>query len=165
MNLRVMACALALFATAAQSAATAGEAPARQRDPQEAAATAAVQRFFDAMAAHDADALREVTLPGGMYTAIRPAAGGGTTVSRISIEDFIKHLRPGMHEEIWAPRVSLRGDMLATVSGPYEFQLDGKTTHCGIDVFDLAKVDGQWRIASIIWTAEPAACPELKARG
>ncbi|HET6970599.1 MAG TPA: hypothetical protein VFH92_05685, partial [Phenylobacterium sp.] len=73
-------------------------------------------------------------------------------------------LRPGLHEQMWSPRVSLRGAMLATVSGPYEFQLDGKTTHCGIDVFDLAKVEGQWRIASVIWTAEPDACAELKAR-
>jgi hypothetical protein len=133
-------------------------------DPEETAAVAAVQKFFDAMAAHDADAVRAVTLPGGMYTAIRPAAGGGTTVSRVTVEDFAQHLRPGFHEAMWSPRVSLRGAMLATVTGPYEFQLDGKTTHCGIDVFDLAKVDGQWRVASVIWTAEPEACPELKAR-
>ena len=65
---------------------------------------------------------------------------------------------------MWAPVVSLRGDMIATVSAPYEFRLDGKTTHCGIDVFDLAKVDGAWKIAGLTWTAEPAACAELKAR-
>jgi hypothetical protein len=145
------------------AAAVAAPGAAMAADPQEAA-VATVQRFFDAMAAKDADAVRAVTLPGGIYTSIRPAAGGGTAVTRLTVEDFAQHLRPGLHEAMWSPRVSLRGDMLATVSGPYEFQLDGKTTHCGIDVFDLAKVDGQWRIASIIWTAEPDACPELKAR-
>lgn len=64
---------------------------------------------------------------------------------------------------MWSPKVVLRGTLMATVTAPYEFKLDGKTTHCGIDVFDLAKVDGQWKIASAVWTAEPDACAELKA--
>ena len=59
--------------------------------------------------------------------------------------------------------VAVRGDMLATLSAPYEFKLDGKTTQCGIDVFNLAKVDGTWKITSLSWTQEPGACLELKA--
>jgi hypothetical protein len=133
-------------------------------DPQETAVVAAVQRFFDAMAAHDGAALSQAALPGSVFTAIRPAAAGATKVTRITLEDFTKNLRPGLSERMWSPRVSLRGAMLATLSAPYEFQLDGKTTHCGIDVFELAKIEGQWKIASISWTAEPDACPELKAR-
>src|SRR5204862_8313243 len=114
-------------------------------------------------AAQDAAALREVTLPGTMFTAIRPADAGATRVSRIPFDDFLKNLRPGLDERMWAPRVSLRGAMMATLSAPYEFKLDGKTTHCGIDVFNLARVDGQWKIAGLTWTAEPNACAELKA--
>lgn len=138
-------------------------APAAAGTPEEAAATATVQRFFDAMAAQDAAALADVTLPAGVFTSIRPAPGGGTKINRILVEDFIKNLRPGLHEAMWSPKVVLRGTLMATVTAPYEFKLDGKTTHCGIDVFDLAKVDGQWKIASAVWTAEPDACAELKA--
>jgi hypothetical protein len=116
------------------------------------------------MAAKDPDAIRQLTLPGTMLTGIRPGAGGATTVNRVTIEDFAKGLRPGLHEQMWSPRVSLRGDLMATISGPYEFQLDGKTVHCGIDVFDLARVEGQWRIAALTWTAEVDSCAELKAR-
>lgn len=47
---------------------------------------------------------------------------------------------------------------------PYEFQLNGKTTHCGVDVFNMVKADGAWKIASLTWTTEPTACGELKAR-
>jgi hypothetical protein len=148
----------------AAGAALAAGAPATAAEPQDAAVTATVQRFFDAMAANDAAAVKAVTLPGSMFTAIRPAAGGGTRVSRIALDDFAAHLRPGLKEAMWAPRVSVRGGMMATLTAPYEFKLDGKTTHCGIDVFDLARVDGEWKIASITWTAEPDACPELKAK-
>ncbi|MBW8812355.1 MAG: hypothetical protein JF588_02925 [Caulobacterales bacterium] len=153
-----------MLAAGFAAALAAGPATAATPDPQEAAAIATVQAFFDAMASQDADAVRAVTLPGGMYTSIRPGAAGATTVSRVTVEDFAQHLRPGLHEQMWSPRVSLRGALLATVTGPYEFQLDGKTTHCGIDVFDLAKVEGRWRVASVIWTAEPDSCAELKAR-
>jgi hypothetical protein len=64
---------------------------------------------------------------------------------------------------MWDPLVSRRGS-LAVVWAPYEFQLNGKTAHCGIDVFNLVKTEGRWKIAVASWTVEPEACPELKAR-
>ncbi len=131
--------------------------------PPEAVVVAAAQRFFDAMAANDPAALREVTLPGTVFTAVRRSDAGETRASRIPFEDFAKNLRPGFHEAMWSPQVQIRGDMLATLSASYEFKLDGKTTHCGIDVFNMVKVDGAWKIASLSWTQEPGACPELKA--
>lgn len=137
--------------------------PAAAATPDETAAVAAVQAFFDGMAAQDRAAIAAITLPGSVYTAIRPAPDGGAKINRIPVEDFIRNLRPGLHEAIWSPRVTVRAGILATVAAPYEFKLDGKTTHCGIDVFDLAKVDGQWKIAAATWTAEADACPELKA--
>lgn len=141
--------------------ALAGPAAASTADEEAAVKTA--QRFFDAMAGNDGAGVTATVLPASVFTAIRPAPGGGTKVSRVTVEDFIKNLRPGLHEAMWSPKVVLRGTLMATVTAPYEFKLDGKTTHCGIDVFDLAKVDGQWKIASAVWTAEPDACAELKA--
>jgi len=131
---------------------------------EEKAVVAAAQRLFDAMAAADKTAAQAAVLPGTMFTAVRVRPDGTRQLSRIAVEDFIAGLRPGLHEEMWSPRVSLRGDLIATVSAPYEFRLDGKTTHCGIDVFDLVKIEGSWKIASLTWTAEPSACAELKAR-
>ena len=150
------------LALAIVTLALAGPTTAASNAP-DAAIVAAAQRFFDAMAANDPVALRDVTLPGTVFTAVRRSEGGGTNVSRILFEDFAKNLRPGFHEAMWSPQVHIRGDMLATLSAPYEFKLDGKTTHCGIDVFNLAKVDGNWKIASLSWTQEPGACEELKA--
>lgn len=139
-------------------------APAEAATPEETSAVATVRRFFDAMAAQDAATITAVTLPDSVYTSIRPMPDGGTKVSRINVGSFIKSLRPGLHEAMWQPKVMLRGSLMATVTAPYELKVDGKSVHCGIDVFDLAKVDGQWRIAAATWTAEADACPELKAK-
>jgi hypothetical protein len=38
----------------------------------------------------------------------------------------------------WSPTVLIRGS-LAAVWAPYEFWIDGRTSHCGVDVFDCVK--------------------------
>ena len=43
---------------------------------------------------------------------------------------------------------------------PYEFWTDGKTSHCGIDVFEMMKDQGA-KIANMMWTVEPDACAAL----
>jgi hypothetical protein len=151
---------LALALTASAITVPALAAPSAE----ETAVLAAAQRLFDAMAVPNAAGVQAAVLPESMFTAIRMRPDGTRQMSRITVEQFAANLRPGLFEHMWAPVVSLRGDMIATVSAPYEFRLDGKTTHCGIDVFELAKVDGAWKIAGLAWTAEPDACAELKAR-
>ena len=63
----------------------------------------------------------------------------------------------------WEPTVLIRGP-IAVVWAPYEFRRDGKVSHCGVDVFNMLKVDGRWLIGNAMWTVEPEACDELKPR-
>lgn len=42
------------------------------------------------------------------------------------------------------------------------FGVDGETSHCGIDVFDFVKIDGQWLVSDSMWTGEPEACAEVR---
>ena len=77
--------------------------------------------------------------------------------------------RPGLNivgeridrERYWSPTVLIRGAM-ALVWAPYEFQVDGATSHCGVDMFSFAKIDGVWKVSNSIWTVEPNACAELR---
>jgi len=48
------------------------------------------------------------------------------------------------------------------VWAPYAFWIDGKTSHCGIDVFAFIKTDSVWRVSNSMWTVEPNACAELR---
>lgn len=131
-------------------------------DPEDRAVLAATQAFFDGMAAASPEALRAVTLPGAVLTSVRPQADGTSKISRTAFEDsFGKAVPPGLKEWMWSTLI-VRHTNLATVTGPFELTKDGKTVHCGMQVFTLAKPEGAWKVAAISWTAEPEACPELR---
>ena len=51
---------------------------------------------------------------------------------------------------------------IGIVWAPYEFWLDGKSHHCGIDVFEMVKNDSGWKIANLMWTHEPDGCAALR---
>jgi hypothetical protein len=142
--------------------AAAVSASAPPADPEDKAVLAVAQAFFDGMEQASTDAMRATVLPGAQFMGVRVQPDGTTKVSRVAFEDsFGKQANPGVKEWMWSPVIIRRG-ALATITAPYEVSRDGKTLHCGIDVFTLAKQDGAWKIASISWTAEPGACPELR---
>ena len=60
---------------------------------------------------------------------------------------------------IGEPTVLIRGP-IAVVWGEYEFWSDGEFSHCGVDTVNLAKIEGKWKIAHFMWTAEPDGCPD-----
>ncbi len=131
-------------------------------DPEDHAVLAATQAFFDGMAAGSPEALRAVTLPGATLTSVRPQPDGTSKVSRTAFEDsFGKAVPPGLKEWMWSTLI-VRHTSLATVTGPFELTKDGKTVHCGMQVFTLLKPEGAWKVASISWTVEPDACPALR---
>ena len=153
-----------LILAAALALGLAGPALAADPNPERAAVLAQVDRFFTAMSAHDDKTWTELFVDdAATYTqAFQP--DGSVKLRHGTVKDMIAHLPAGppMSERIWKPTVLIRGPM-AVVWAPYEFRLDGKSHHCGIDVFDLVKVDGTWRMANAMWTAEPKACAELGA--
>lgn len=139
--------------------------PALAADAEDAAVLAQVQRFFDGLGSQDAAAMEAALLPDAVLTAQRFQADGRVVLARRPGSAFVASVKgqSGLAERMWDPVVMRRGP-IAMVWAPYEFLLNGKTTHCGIDVFDLVKVEGTWKIAHLMWTQEPQACEELKAR-
>lgn len=137
--------------------------PAFAADAEETAILSQVQRFFDGLGSQDAAAMQAALLPDAMLTAQRFQADGKISLSRRTGAAFVEGAKgqAGLSERMWDPVVMRRGP-IAMVWAPYEFQLAGKTTHCGVDVFDMVKVDGTWKIAHLMWTQEPHACEELK---
>ena len=69
---------------------------------------------------------------------------------------------PPLRERYWSPTVLVRG-LIAVVWAPTSSGLDGKTSHCGVDVFDFVKIAGEWKVSGTRRaTAEPDACDELR---
>ena len=154
---RVLMLALAFLAVAASTASTQSAAP----HPEEAAILAIVDRFMLAVADKDPAALNALRLEGGFSIVERPAPKGGTLVSRRVFTPPSGNRTVEYRERYWDPIVHVRGS-IAVVWTPYEFWTDGKTSHCGIDVFEMMKDQGAWKIANMMWTVEPDACAALR---
>lgn len=134
-----------------------------QQAPSSAEAAAVldvVDRFMRAIGTNDVAALAALRLDGALNIVEAPDGAGGTRVTRRPF-DASRYRTGNFQERYWDPIVHMRGS-LAVVWAPYEFLRDGKTTHCGIDSFEMVRQDGQWRIGNIMWTVEPDACGRLR---
>ncbi len=134
-----------LFAVAA--------APTRAQSTSDRDAVLQVmQAFFDTMTAKDIDGAREILVPQGRFHAMR----AGSEPRSLSNEEYLAQLQASkqtMRERIWNPEVRVHG-LIATVWAPYDFWIDGKFSHCGIDAFDFIKTDKVWKIAGGTYTLE-----------
>jgi hypothetical protein len=134
---------------------------------EEAAVLAVVDRYLGAISAQDHATMAALQMPDGMTYRARPAEGGDIEVVGRPNAYWVDPVRRDarvLREQYWSPTVLIRGS-IALVWAPYEFQVDGKTTHCGIDTFDFVKVEGRWRVANMMWTVEPDACAGLRPAG
>jgi ketosteroid isomerase-like protein len=132
--------------------------------PDDDAVLAFVDAFMHAVSTGDSEALGALALEGTVTTVAGLTPDGGTRITRRPFKPGAPAstgVRRELRERYWDPTVLVRGSM-AVVWAPYEFWRDGETTHCGIDVFDLVKQDGAWRLAHIMYTVEPGACPALR---
>jgi hypothetical protein len=107
--------------------------------------------MFAGMSARDAAAIRKPTLPGGVMVLMRDGKP-----TQMTFEDFATRVgKPGkgqIEEKIHDPLVRIDND-LAVVWAPFDFLIDGKVSHCGTDLFNLVRQDGEWRIASVADTS------------
>ena len=133
--------------------------PVSAQGNEKDAVLAAVQQFFDAMAARDVAASERVLIPEGRFASFRTVDGKQMLRVR-SNQDYLNSLPSGkekLRERMWKPEVKIHGP-IANVWTPYDFWIDGKFSHCGIDSFELVKVDGQWKIAGGTYTVEETSC-------
>ena len=158
--IRILSLVAVLYAAPAQT--TAPAQPAGP-NPEEAAILTVVDRFMQAISTNDQALLAELRIEGGSTIVSRPNAAdpAAPLVTRRVFTPATGAKPANNRERYWDPVVHVRGG-IAVVWTPYEFWIDGKTSHCGIDVFDMMKEKGVWRIANAMWTVEPDACPSLR---
>lgn len=148
---------LAVSAAFALSSATA----AVSMENEEQAVLAAVQQFFDAMSSKDVEKAREVLDPKGSFVSVRPV-DGEQVVRRSSFGDFLARLETmegDMLERMWEPEVMIHRE-IALVWTAYDFHNDGKFSHCGMDLFQLVRTGGDWKITGGSYTVEPNGCAD-----
>jgi hypothetical protein len=161
---------LCLIATVMLLVAHASAAPPAQPTPagkppdEKASVLAAMDRYLTAISSDDLRGMAAMQTAEGMTYRARAVEGGGWDVVAHPNSYWADPSRNDGHahrERYWSPTVLIRGG-IAVVWAPYEFWIDGKTSHCGVDVFDFVKVGGEWRVSNSMWTVEPGACAELR---
>ena len=151
--MRMIAIVMAVLAGAATAA-------AQSSNSEKDAVLKTVQIFFDTMAAKDVEGARAILEPQGRFHAMR-MRDGKPDVRAFSNEEYFADLQASkqkMRERIWNPEVRING-LIATVWAPYDFWIDGKQSHCGIDAFDLIKTEDGWKIAGGVYTLESKCAP------
>lgn len=129
--------------------------------PEHEAVLKTVQAFFDTMTRNDVEGARKVLQPQGRFHAMR-MKDGKPDVHALANEEYLADLQAASkqkyQERIWNPEVRVNG-LIASVIAPYDFWIDGKFSHCGVDTFDLIKTEEGWKIAGGVYTVESTCAP------
>ncbi|WP_286232608.1 hypothetical protein [Thalassotalea sediminis] len=121
-----------------------------------------ITNMFDAMREHDGDKLLAQFTAGAMLE--RATKEDTIEVSDLQkFAEFVKQTPKYLDEHLL--NIDVRtSDNLASVWTPYAFYLDEKLSHCGVNSFQLIKVNNKWKIQYLIDNTHQGNCDEFIAR-
>ncbi|MEY2761658.1 MAG: hypothetical protein RLZZ96_1558 [Bacteroidota bacterium] len=130
-----------------------GQNPTKDEDQIKAV----ILKTFSAMKSVDSVALKSCFTEKALLhiSQVRPE---GNIVREVPIASFVKNVmtrKPGdMDERVlsWGP--ILIDHEIATAWVPYEFYLNGKFTHKGVDAFILVKVREEYKIQTLLYNMQ-----------
>lgn len=126
------------------------------------AALGVVNQLFTEMAAANPAGILALHTPTSDLAAVFKQRDGKSRYSSINGEAFSKMFADKtkvMREEMYDPKIEVHGDW-AMVWGRYVFFNGDKLSHCGINQFNLIRIDGAWKIANGASTIDPGDCTE-----
>jgi ketosteroid isomerase-like protein len=113
----------------------------------------AVQALLDAINGQDAAAVHALGIDEAVLISLRHDPEGNPKIGfRKESETSFPEEDRNMVERIWSPVVMVKGN-IAAVWAPFDFYMDGKFSHCGINAFHLLKVGGTWKLSATTYTA------------
>ncbi len=120
-----------------------------------------INNLFAAMKNADQSLFKTVFSDNAILQTISRDKEGKTVVTSESIQefgDFIGKLKKDSADErISFETIKIDGP-LAIAWTPYNFYFNGKFSHCGVNSFQLVRLNGEWKIQYIIDTRRRAGC-------
>lgn len=122
---------------------------------------ATINQLFEGMRKSDTLLLKDVFAPGAMLQTITKPKNGGTAVRTDEVAAFVRSVGQP-HAEVYDERIQfgqvlIDGD-LASVWTPYKFFLGEKFSHCGVNSFQMVRLNGNWKIQYLIDTRRKEGC-------
>lgn len=146
--------------TAALALAAFATAPLAAQSADEKDALATLTKLFDGMRGRDTALMRSVFVPGAQLSSV----GGPNGLNITPVDRFIEIIAkapPGkLDERIQNAEVHVDG-ALAAIWTYYTFNLDGKMSHCGVDVAWLRKGADGWKIFQLADTRRKEPCTAI----
>jgi hypothetical protein len=127
----------------------------------DAAIKQTINTLFDGMRRCDTAMIRSAFAPQGILQTVLKSKDGKVFIQSEPLDSFIAFVgKP--HKEVYDERITfdlikVDGD-LAIAWTPYKFYLDEKFSHCGVDSYQLVKLNGEWKIQYLIDTRRRQNC-------
>lgn len=122
---------------------------------------AVVKQLFDGMKNADAAMVRSSFADSAILQTIAANKEGKTIVQNENVADFANFVgkvkKGAADEQIVFETIKIDGP-LAMVWTPYKFYYDGNFSHCGVDCFQVVRINGAWKIQYLIDTRRKQPC-------
>jgi len=128
-------------------------------EKEKEAVIAVVNSFFAVLESRSMEDAKKILIPEGISFSHR-LKDGKENIQKVSLREVLQSLpltKKDYKETMTAPEVKIHG-AIAVLWAKYEFFVDGKFSHCGVDAFSLIKTPEGWKIAAIVYTVEKTGC-------
>ena len=121
-----------------------------------------VEQFFESLKLQDTVLYKSTLLPEGQVWRIRNTEKPATLDMR-NFAATLNSFDPAVQLEERALSYDIKiHHGLAMAWVPYEFEINGKFSHCGVDIFTCVKTNSGWKIATAAYTVDKEDCESLK---
>lgn len=128
---------------------------------QEKEIRALIDKMFQSMYKGDTATLRTCFTPVANFMTYSFDSKGNPRAKGEALNDFLRGIalagEADMEERLTGWQCLVDGG-IASVWAPYEFVFESKFSHCGVNSFQLIKVQGEWRISMITDTRRKKNC-------
>ena len=122
-----------------------------------------IETLFDGMRAGDSTMVASAFTRDAVMQTIARNQQGEIVKIEGNLKQFLNAVG-GPKEQIWDEKIGsyeIRIDgELASAWTPYQFYVGDNFSHCGVNSFQLAKLDGEWKIIYIVDTRRRTNCIE-----
>lgn len=116
-----------------------------------------IENLFNAMKSADSLGVKNVFSSSAMMQTFNK----NNEIRTDKVEDFAKQVGASqagdLDERFTISKILVDGNM-ASVWVPYQFYYKGNFSHCGVNSFQLAKINNEWKIQYIIDTRRKDNC-------
>lgn len=132
-----------------------------QSQTAEDSVKAAVNKLFEGMKSSDATILKSAFADSAILQTITKNKEGKIAIETGAVDNFAslvsKQPKGFLDEQIVFDLIKIDGP-LAIVWTPYKFYFNGIFSHCGVNSFQLVKLNGEWKIQYLIDTRQKNGC-------